>query len=70
MNKEIHCEAGKSTYLRSTMYVAVNRHTDNHVTKIRDENGKTVSACIKDMDFIPNFDIKLAQGLISSGGGG
>lgn len=55
---------------RYDMYVAINRHTDNHVTEIRDEKRKTFKACIKGMDFIPNFDIKLVQGLISCEGGG
>ena len=50
---------------RYDMYVAVKANTPGHLTKIRDENGKTDLLCLKNVDFIPNFNLKSVINLIA-----
>lgn len=53
---------------RYDVYVARKSNTPNEVTEIQDEKGNVVKLNIKGMEFIPNFDVDLLNGLIAQPG--
>lgn len=53
---------------RYDIYVARKSNTPGFVTKIRGEDGIVFSACIKEMDFIPNRQSRVLERIISKEG--